>query len=154
MMKRIEPPAGWTKTTRDLAAEKRFPTPLEWEWAQAYELTELRKWARFPRDGEIYEAIGDTLVEYLINWDAPVSSGGAGMVPKGTRVRVSVMAESGEPVSVYADPLDYARIERELIPEGDRSASKYVGFSLSISTADLNRLFRRILSDAPQILLP
>jgi hypothetical protein len=147
-MKRIAPPPGWNKTTSELAASKPFPTPLEWEWAQVYELMGLRKWARFPRDGEVYEALENLLIEYLIQWDAPVSSGDTGLITRGTQVRVSVMPEDQEPLSVYADPLEYDRVERELIPEGTRATTKYAGFYLSIRTEDLNRFFRRISGGA------
>ena len=35
-------------------------------------------------------------------------------------------------------------IEGELIPESERNAEGYGGFSLSIDTADLNELFRLV----------
>jgi hypothetical protein len=145
----VEPdefPQGWNKTITDLFAEskesRRPIGPPETEWARAYERSLLRPWARFPRDGEVYEALEDTPVRFLTHWHAPFTGGGSGTLPKGTRVRVKVSDWIREPISVYADPLDSPRIERLLVSEADRKSGKYGGFSLSISTADLNRLFR------------
>jgi hypothetical protein len=49
-----------------------------------------------------------------------------------------------EPIGVYAEPLNGPRIEDLLVSEADRKNPKYGGFSLSIPTADLNRLFRLV----------
>ena len=148
-------PSGWHKTVADLfaeAKESRRPVgPPETEWALAYERSLLRPWARFPLDGEIYEALDDTPVEYLTHWSAPFTGGGSGVIPKGTRVRVQVADFNPEPVSVYAAPLARDVIERLLVPESTRKAPKYGGFSLSISTADLNRLFRLNSSDSTNV---
>ena len=113
----------------------------------AYEREELRKWARFPRDGEVYEALEAIRVEYTVMWDAPVTSGGAGVISKGTRLRVSVVAEDPEPISVHAEPLEYKRIERELVTEV--GSTKYSGFSLFVTTKDLNELYRLIQDELP-----
>jgi hypothetical protein len=139
-------PAGWKKTYLDLAREfpGRVPSPEEWEWARAYERTELRKWARFPVDGDIFEAVHDTPVEYLTHWKAPFTDGGSGVLPAGTRFRVLVMKGDAEPIRVYADPLDRDLIEKCLIPSKVSSDDKYAGFSLSITTADLNRIYRLV----------
>jgi hypothetical protein len=147
----VEPdefPPGWTKTIADLAAElkesRRPMGPPETEWARAYERSLLRPWARFPLDGEVYEALEDTPVGFLTHWRAPFTGGGDGILPKGTRVRVKVFDWIREPISVYADPLDGPRIESLLVSEEDRNTAKYDGFSLSIPTADLNKLFRLV----------
>lgn len=141
-------PPGWNKTVSDLFRESqksRGPVgPPETEWARAYERSLLRPWARFPRDGEVFEALGDTRVHYLTHWRAPFTGGGEGVLPKGTQIRVKVADWIREPISVYADPLDGPRIEQLLVSEQDRGSAKYGGFSLSIPTADLNRLFRLV----------
>jgi hypothetical protein len=141
-------PAGWHKTIDDLLAEvKELRTPVgppETEWAVAYERSLLRPWARFPLNGDVYEAIDDTPVSFMTHWFGPFTDGGDGVLPKGTRVRVQVFDFMPEPVSVYADPLDRTVIERLLVPESIRNAHKYGGFSLSVPTADLNRRFRLI----------
>jgi hypothetical protein len=141
-------PPRWNKTLADLFAdskESRSPIgPPETEWARSYERSLLRSWARFPLDGDVYEAVEDTVVKFLTHWRAPFTGDGSGTLPKGTKVRVNVPDWMREPVGVYADPFDAERIERALVSEADRSNAKYGGFSLSISTAELNKCFRLV----------
>jgi hypothetical protein len=138
-------PEGWTKTVQDLVAERaRTISAEEWEWARAYERSRLRPWARFPRNGDIYEALEDMPIRYLTHWRAPFTGGGTGALRKGTRVRVEVPDGDIEPIGVYADPLERDAIERELIPASDRAHEKYSGYSLSIGTKSLNRQFRLV----------
>jgi len=109
--------------------EQRRPIgPPETDWARAYERSLLRKWARFPLDGDIYEALEDTLVKFLTHWAAPFTDGGSGILPKGTQIRVEVF--SPEPIGVYAQPIDREVIEDRLVKAGDRANEKYRGFSL------------------------
>jgi hypothetical protein len=150
----IEPdefPLGWNKTISDLSGEiKKSPRPMgppETEWARAYERSLLRPWARFPLDGEVYEALEDTRVAFLTHWRAPFTGGGGGILPKGTQVRVKVFDWIREPITVYAEALEGQRVEQLLVSEDDRRSPKYGGFSLSIPTADLNRLFRLVRSE-------
>jgi hypothetical protein len=146
-------PPGWNKTLSDLSAESsdsRGPVgPPETEWARAYERSLLRPWARFPLDGEVYETLEDTRIKFLTHWRAPFTGGGEGTLPKGTEVRVKIPDWIREPIGVYADPIDVPRIERLLVSEDDRTNAKYGGFSLSISTADLNKQFR-LVKGAPE----
>jgi hypothetical protein len=143
-------PPGWNKTIRDLIAEsKESRRPVgspEIGWARAYERSLLRPWVRFPLDGEVYEALEDTPIQFLTHWHAPFTGGGEGVLPKGTKVRVKVFESEREPISVYADPLDGPQIEQLLVSESDRTHDKYGGFSLSVPTAELNKLFRLVLS--------
>jgi hypothetical protein len=141
-------PPGWNKTIADLFAhsnESRSPiAPPEMEWARSYERSLLRSWARFPVDGDVYEAVEDMPIKFLTHWRSPFTGGGSGTLPKGTRVRVKVPDWMREPVGVNADPFDAERIERTLISEADRNNAKYGGYSLSISTAELNKCFRLV----------
>jgi hypothetical protein len=143
-------PPGWNKTVSDVIAESkesgRSIGPPETEWARAYERSLLRPWARFPLDGEVYETLDDTRVRFLTHWRAPFTGGGDGVLPRGTRIRVKVLDWIREPIGVYAEPLDGPRIESLLVSEADRTNPKYGGFSLSVSTADLNKLFRLVPS--------
>jgi hypothetical protein len=118
--------------------------PPDTEWARAYERSFLRSWARFPVDGEVYETLEDMPIKFLTHWRAPFTGDGEGTLPKGTRVRVEVLNWIREPIGVYAKPVDVPRIERLLVSDDDRANAKYGGFSLSISTADLNRRFRLV----------
>jgi hypothetical protein len=139
-------PSGWKKTLSELGAELpgRVPTAEEWGWARAYERAELRKWARFPLNGEVFEATQDTPVRYLTHWRAPFTDGGSGVLPAGTRFRVLVMEGDPEPIGVHADPLESERIEELLVPSSVRTEPKYAGYSLSIGTDELNRLYKLV----------
>jgi hypothetical protein len=141
-------PPGWSKTIADLFAESKESGssvgPPETDWARAYERSLLRPWARFPIEGDIYEACQETPISFLTHWKAPFTGGGDGHLPKGTLVRVTVLDWMREPISVHAMPVDAPHIENLLVSEADRKNSKYGGFSLSISTADLNRLFQLV----------
>lgn len=115
----------------------------EIEWAREYERSLLRPWARFPRNGEVFEAQSEMQIDYLTHWAAPFTGGGKYLLRKGTRIRVSVMPFDPEPIGVYAAPLD-AALEKEIVPEAERTGPKYGGFSLFVKTDRLNREFRQI----------
>ena len=140
-------PPDWNKTLSDLAAENRSLSGEEIEWARQYERLRLRSWARFPKDGEQFEALRDLRITYLIHWSAPYTSGGEGTLPKGTRVRVSVPAADPEPIGIYAVPVEEKLLEQQLVPEADRMSSNYAGYSISLTVAQLNEDFRGSLDD-------
>lgn len=75
-------PPDWTKTLADLVAESKQTRsvigPPETGWARAYERSLLRPWARFPLDGDVYEALEDTPIKFLTHWRAPFTGGGEG----------------------------------------------------------------------------
>ena len=137
-------PSGWSKTIEDLLAENRNISGEEIGWARTFEREQLKSWARFPRPGEIYELTNDAEISYVTHWGAPFTGGGRGILRRGTRVRIGDGIGDPEPIGVYADALDQGRIEAELVPEADRKADSYGGYSLSIKTAELNRLFRLV----------
>ena len=136
------PPPGWSKTLDDLLAEKRNISREETEWACTYEREKLKSWVRFPRPGEVYELINDAEISYVTHWSAPFTGGGKGVLRRGTRIRIGDGIGDPEPIGVYADAVEERRIEVELVPEADRKADSYGGYSLFIKTAELNRLFR------------
>jgi hypothetical protein len=126
-----------------MPAEKRVVSGDELEWAREYERSQLRPWARFPRDKEVFEAQRDLELSYATHWAAPFTGGGKCVIRKGTRVRVSVLPFDPEPVGVYADPLD-SSLEKQIVPEEERTAPKYGGFSLFVKTDQLNKDFRQV----------
>jgi hypothetical protein len=75
-------------------------------------------------------------------WQAPFTGGNTGRLRRGTRVRVTVYPHDPEPIDVQAQPLERERIERELVPESDRTNARYVGYGLVLSTRELNKAFR------------
>jgi hypothetical protein len=139
-------PADWNKTLADLDAEKRSLSGEEIGWAREYEREQLRSWARFPQNDELFEAILDAKVSYMIDWRAPYATGGEGVLPKGTQIRVSVMAGDLEPLAVHALPVDVKQVEQLLIPEDDRNSTKYGGYDLVVRVAQLNKDFRLLAS--------
>jgi hypothetical protein len=137
-------PSGWSKTFADLSAENRNLSREELEWARQYELEQLRSWARFPKDGEEFEVRSDKKVTLQIHWRAPYSTSAEGVLASGTRIRVFVHPEHTEPVGVQAIPVDERAFELRWVPEADRLASKYAGYSLTLMVAELNRDFELV----------
>jgi len=57
------------------------------------------------------------------------------------RVRFEVQEIDPKPICIYAQPLEYAELEAEIIPVEDRHNKKYNVCSLFISTKVLNETF-------------
>lgn len=141
-------PPGWKKTLSDLHAELESGSRSvlgspEVDWATDYERSLLPVDTRFPRQGDVYEALEDVEVHYLTSWDAPFTGGGKGTMRRGDNV-VVVYLVSPQPLTVGARPVKYAELEERLVPEADRKAHRYGGFYLSIGTTDLNTKFRLV----------
>jgi hypothetical protein len=140
----IPRPVGWNKTLGDLDSENRTLSGHEIRWAREYEQEQLRSWARFPKDGEVFEALGPVTISYIVHYRAPYSGGGQGTLPAGTRLRVSVQAGDPEPVGVYAIPVEEGKLEELLVPAEERLSSKYDGYHLFLHVAQLNREFKLV----------
>src|SRR5580658_9689466 len=106
-------PFGWTKTTHDLSLDRLW-SPDELRWAHEYERSLLREWARFPKSGDVYEALRDIRVKYLTHWRTPFTGGGFGILRRSTRVEVEVFEFNTEPVLVRVEPLNPALVEKQL----------------------------------------
>jgi hypothetical protein len=149
-MNRQAPPAppGWNRTIQDLTDEaKKTGSAVgspEVDWARDYERSLIPAGTRFPKKGDVYEAIEDINVHYMTAWAAPYSGGGEGILHAGDRVLVSYDPTYPQPVAVYAQAVDYARVEERMVPESDRSNKKYNGFYFFLRTADLSRIFRLV----------
>jgi hypothetical protein len=136
-------PSGWNKCLTHLTPDEQLTLGAEeLEWAREYERRALRSWARFPLDGDIYESLRDLEVSFLTHWKAPFTGGGTGTLPSGTRVRVHVY--DPEPVAVAAEAFDNPALEGVLVALEDRKAHNYGGYSLHITTEQLNRHYRLI----------
>lgn len=94
----------------------------------------LRGTVRFPRNGEIFEAIEDVKIGYLTHWKALYTEGEECILRKSARIKVRVNDLEPEPVGVYADAVGYEKLEKEIIPENIRKDKKYNGYSLFVST--------------------
>jgi hypothetical protein len=145
-------PSGWNKTLEDLRRDAKaglrphLISADEVAWAVKYEKSLLSPTTRFPRNGEVYEAIQDTVVTYLTQWRAPYTGSGEGIIKAGERI--SVFTIEPEPVGVNAAPLDMAGFAARNISEAERSSPKFSGFVLFIKTAQVNRDFH-LVSDKP-----
>ena len=75
----------------------------------------MAKELRYPREGEIYEALEDVAVSYMTHYfDLPYTGGGAATLPKGERVCVS-HCRGDKPAGVYCDPLRYQELQEKIV---------------------------------------
>ena len=116
----------------------------EVDWARDYQRGLLPPETRFPRKGDVYESLEDVELSYLTSWMAPFTGGGKATFPKGQRLVVPDAPPDPQPISVYADAVAYEAMEKLIVPLEDRTAEKYSGFYLSVSTSMLNTRFRLI----------
>ena len=148
-------PPGWNKTIDDLFNEMRAGTRktvgrAERKWAEDYERSLLPEGIRFPRNGDVYEAIEDVEIRYMTSWLAPYTGGGQATLLQGERVIVDCDSSNRKPLGVYAAPECYKEIEIRMVPEEERTHYKYSGFYLSLATLDLNTKFR-LVAEGPAL---
>jgi hypothetical protein len=140
-------PPEWKKTIEDLFDEARKTGAAvgspEVDWARDYERSLIPTGTRFPKKGDVYEATRDIEVNYLTSWSSPVTGGGSGTLKKGERVIIA-HEPLPRPIAADAKPIDYARVEKEMVPESDRSNKKYAGFHLLLKTLELSRDFKLV----------
>jgi hypothetical protein len=140
-------PAGWNKTIADLYAELKagrrsvLGSP-EIEWAREYERSLLPADVRYPRTGDIYEAVEDLDVDYITAWSAPMTDGGRGRVLRGERIIVRYALDRA--TMVYASPINYEAVEDRILPESVKASKGFDGFYWALRTKDLNSRFRLI----------
>ncbi len=142
-------PPNWNKTISDLMDEFRKGKSIgigspEIDWAREYERRLLPKDIRFPKQGDIYEAIEDMKVSYLTAWAAPFTGGGEGELKKGEKIIVKHLPGEEQPIGVYAEAVDYKVLEERMVPIADRKEPKYGGFYFSFKTLVLNQKFKLI----------
>ena len=135
MSKPVPPaPPGWNKTIADLCAEMQRGERTtvghpEVDWARDCERSQIPSDMRFPRKGDIYEALEDMPVCYMTAWTAPFTGGGEGVLKKGDRVVVDYDPIDPKPIGVYAKAVDYDSLEERIVPASDRTAPKYGFFT-------------------------
>ncbi len=148
-MNRQTPPAppGWNKTIQDLFDEAKTTRPPvgppEVEWARDYERNLIPAGTRFPKKGDVYEATEDVEVNYLTSWSAPFTGGGPGTLKKGEPVIIDY-EPLPQPIAANAKAINNAQVENSMVPESDRSNSKYAGFYLVLNTLELSRDFKLV----------
>ena len=153
MKKPVPPvPPGWNKTIDDLCdemqrGERKSVGSPEVDWARDYERSRIPDGTRFPRKGDIYEALEDMTVHYMTSWAAPYTGGGDGMLRKGDRVVVDTEPVDSRAIGAYASAVDHDAVEERVVPTSERSAPKYSGFYFSFKTVELNRKFRLVYEE-------
>jgi hypothetical protein len=88
------------------------------------------------REGERFVADADTEVLVMTHWRAPFTGGNEAMLPAGTVLVVRYDQNPNAP-GFGCVPEDYDRLEAVLVPEEDRKAEKYGGYSLSFVLDDI-----------------
>ena len=103
---------------------------------------------RYPREGEVYEAIEDAPVGYMTHYfNLPYTGGDDATLPKGERVRVSY-ARGENPVGVYCDPLRYEELHEKIVGPEERGNEMYRGYYLAININVLTKSFKLVAGDA------
>jgi hypothetical protein len=102
-------------------------------------------WSRRIRRGDRFEVLRDTPVTGSIHWSAPLTSDFRCVIPAGT-VLVS-RRDRGPgpfPLGFMCVPEDYAGFEERFVPEKDRLAPKYAGYSFIFSRWAIGTKLRRL----------
>jgi hypothetical protein len=102
---------------------------------------------RYPRKGDIYEAVTDFEVTYLTAWAAPYTGDGRGSLKAGDRLCIEHEPSNPKPISVYATAVNYEDLEKRLVPPDVRKNEQYCGYYFSLKIADLHSLFKLVHAD-------
>ena len=144
----------WRKTLADLEAEmaagrRRMVNRKEMDLAIAYERRRMPKGLRFPRQGEVYEALEDVQISYLTAYHAPCTGGGKAVLPKGECVSVCEHRDE-KPISVNCHPLRYDELHDTIVPREERENPLYCSYYFCIRTTTLNKSFRLVANALPE----
>ena len=97
----------------------------------------------YPKGGEVFEAIDDVQIDYLTYFMAPYTGGKKAILLEGERIIVS-KPNQDKPLGYYCYPINAEEVENRIIPNSDKDAPEYNGFSLFIDTKILNKNFKQI----------
>ena len=95
------------------------------------------------KKGDRFEAMADFKTHGMTHWKAPFTGGFQCVVPKGT----ILVADYDSPklsTGFGVTPENYAELEIRLVPEEDRSAQKYNGYSLSLRYGLIGKKLRKL----------
>lgn len=115
----------------------------EMDWATQYEQSLLPPNIRFPKVGEIYEAIQDTDVQFEIYFSAPITNSGNGKLLTGERVRVTFISPKDRPIWAFARPIQYRTVEDRFVDKA-QCDPPYGHFAVVLKTAELDASFRPV----------
>ena len=97
--------------------------------------------------GQVYEPLEDIEVTCMVAFRAPYTGGYKRRLPKGERFRISHEPPE-RATAVYADPLNYRSLERQIVERRDRwRFLLYAGYYLCIHL-DTIREKCRLVADA------
>jgi len=88
------------------------------------------------KKGERYVTLSPIPAIAMTHWSAPYTGGHYVTIPKGTVLVVALDQALGAS-AVYCRPENYDDLHGMFIPEEDRNAAKYNGYSLIIEVAQL-----------------
>ncbi len=93
-----------------------------------------------PKFGEVYCAINDVKVGGSITYKRPASGGFDCIIPKSTRIVITNDPPVGA-LGVWVLPLNYAELEKKIIPSEEYNLTYYNGYGISVTFGDLKRSF-------------
>jgi len=142
----------WTLTLDQLFAEmasgkRRTIDMQDRERALNYERGLLPKDIRYPRLGDVYEALQDQPISYLVTYSAPYSGDGEAMLLLGDQVWIHSDPADDQALGSYALAVAYDDLEQRMVPTETRDDRKYTGFHFFFRTADLATKFKLIETD-------
>lgn len=114
--------------------------------AKALERASFPADIRYPNEGDIYVAKEEVEINYLTTWEAPYTGGGKGFLPKNAQIIIEELFEE-QPIIVSCKAVNYAEIEKIIIPKEDREAGKYSGYYISAETLLLYQKFELIVGE-------
>jgi len=95
------------------------------------------------RDGDRFVTTRDVPSMGVRHWRTPITRGFYATLPEGTvLVASTAAAEKGE--AFYCRPESYRELEALLVPEADRRAEGYDGYSLVFPIAEIDASLRRL----------
>ncbi len=92
--------------------------------------------------GQIYRAARETPVSGIVVHRGAESGKFVSFLPKGTRV-VIVNDPPPQATNVWTMPLNYAELERQMVPERERNAKTYESYGIGVELVDLANGFVR-----------
>jgi len=92
--------------------------------------------------GDLFSVVKDIKVRGLIIWGAPYGGGFDCILPAGT-----ILVAENDAV-LWAEgfavvPINYNELEKQLVPEADRTAKKYGGYCFSFLKSDIGEIIIR-----------
>jgi hypothetical protein len=90
--------------------------------------------------GQVYRALRDVEVMGNVSYKGPVSSGFKCILPGGERIVITNNPPPGAQ-GVWASPLSYKKLERQLVPEDKLNSPAYGDYGISVAFFQLAKFF-------------